>query len=262
MGRINGKTAVITGSASGIGEVVARVFAKEGARVILADVNTRGQAVAASIQEEGYWAKFQSCDVTKSDQVREAMEVAVRETGRLDILVGCAGIVDQLSVVDTPEEMWDRVMTINLKGVFLTMKYAIPHMLITGGGSIVNIGSLSAIMHRSAGIGDAYSASKGGVNSLTNSVAIKFASQGIRANTILPGPIVTPMNKKAFEEWEPRVPLKRLGNPSDIAQAALFLASDEASFITAMPITVDGGVHAAAAPSRRKQSVSAHDQKR
>ena len=252
MGRISGRTAVITGSASGIGEVVARVFAKEGARVILTDVDPKGETVAASIREGGDWAKFQLCNVTQADQVREAMEVAVRESGRLDILVGCAGIVDQLGVVDTPEEVWDRVIAINLKGVFLTMKYAIPHMLATGGGSIVNIGSLSAIMHRSAGIGDAYSASKGGVQSLTNSVAIKYASHGIRANTILPGPIVTPMNARAFDEWEPRVPLRRLGTPADIAQAALFLASDEAGFITAMPLAVDGGVHAAVAPSRRK----------
>ncbi len=256
MRRINGKTAVITGAASGIGEEIAWVFAREGARVILTDVAPGGQAVAVALQEEGYWAKFQLCDVTKSDQVREVMAVAVSETGRLDILVGCAGIVDQLDVVDTPEEVWDRVLAINLKGVFLTMKYAIPHMLAGGGGSIVNISSLSAVTHRSAGIGDAYAASKGGVSSLTHSVAIKFARQGIRANTILPGPIATPVTMKAYEEWEPRVPLRRVGKPADIAQAALFLASDEASFITATPLMVDGGVHAAVAPSRRKTPIA------
>lgn len=252
MGRISGKTAVITGSASGIGEVVARVFAQEGARVILTDVDPKGEAVAASIREGGDWAKFRLCNVTQAEQVMAAMEFAVREAGRLDILVGCAGIVDQLGVVDTPEEVWDRVIAINLKGVFLTMKYAIPHMLAGGGGAIVTIGSMSAIRYRSAGIGDAYSASKGGVQALTNSVAIKYAGKGIRANTILPGPIVTPVTAQSFEEWEPRIPLRRLGTPADIAQAALFLASDESSFITAMPIAVDGGAHAAMAPSRRK----------
>jgi len=255
MGRLTGKTAVITGAASGIGEEVARVFAREGAKIIVADLDPRGKTVAASLSADGWWAEFQQCNVTDAKQVEETMAFAVRETGRLDILVGCAGIADRDSVVDTPEEVWEKVIGINLKGVFLTMKHAIPHMLAAGGGAIVNIGSLSAIMHRSAGIGDAYAASKGGVTSLTNSVAIKYARQGIRANSILPGPIITPMNAGAYEEWEPRVPLGRLGETRDIAEAALFLASDESRFITAMPLIVDGGVHAATAPSKRKTQV-------
>lgn len=253
MGRLGGRTAVITGAASGIGMEIARTFAKEGAKVVMLDITPNGDEIAASFRLEGYWAEYAVCDVSCSEQVKKAMEIAISKTGKIDILVNCAGIADRLDVVETPEEVWDKVISINLKGVFLTMKYAIPHMLTGGGGSIVNISSLSAVSHRSSGIGDAYAASKGGVNSLTRSVAVKFARHGIRANMILPGTIVTPMNIKAYEEWDPRVPLGRLGEPSEVAQAALFLASDEASFITATPIMVDGGSHAALAPSRRRK---------
>lgn len=255
MKRVNGKTAVVTGAASGIGEVIARLFAQEGARVIAIDIDQKGQDISSMLEQQGYWVKFKHCNVTKHEQIQEAMGYAFTETGSLDVLINCAGIVDQFDIVETKEEDWDRIIAVNLKGVFLSMKYAIPRMLDNGGGSIINISSLSAIMHRSVGVGDAYSASKGGVISLTNSVAMKYARKGIRVNSILPGPIITPMNIKSFEEWEPRVPLRRLGVPSDIAQAALFLASDESSFITGVALPVDGGVHAAAAPSRRKTPV-------
>ena len=247
-----GKTAIITGTASGIGKTTAQLFAQKGAKVILLDITAMGEQVAAALREEGCWAKFKLCDVCKAELVKEAVEFAIAETGQLDILVNVAGIVDTLGSAETDEEVFDRVISVNLKGVFLTMKYSIPHMMEKG-GSIVNVSSVSSIIFRSSGIGDAYSASKGGVNALTNSAAIKYSKYGIRCNAILPGAIETPMNTEAYKEWDPRVPIRRLGKPEDIANAALFLASDASSFITAVGIPVAGGAQAAQAKSKRRK---------
>ena len=173
------------------------------------------------------------------------------QTGKLDILVNVAGIADRAGIADETIEEIDRVIDLNLKGTMYMMKYAIPYMIENGGGSIVNIGSLSAVLHRSSDAGAAYSASKGAVNVLTSSEAIKYAKYKIRINSIQPGPTRTPMNEEVYKHWMPRVPLRRLGEPEDMAYAALFLASDYAGFITAASLPVTGGAHMAQAPSMK-----------
>jgi NAD(P)-dependent dehydrogenase (short-subunit alcohol dehydrogenase family) len=248
---LDGKTALISGAASGIGEEIGRLFAREGAKVVLFDVTPSGERIVEELKVKGLEAYFKTCDVTKANQVKAVVDFAVAETGKLDVLVNVAGILDFKGITETEEDVWDRVVAVNLKGVFLTMKNAIPYML-KNGGSIVNVSSISSVIFRSVGIGDAYSASKAGVNGLTNSVAVKYAKYGIRCNAIMPGAIETPMTKEGLSEWDPRVPLRRVGQPEDVAHMALFLASDYSSFLTAANIPLAGGAHAAQAPSKKR----------
>jgi len=248
---LENKTAIVSGAASGIGEEISRLFASEGAKVILIDVAPNGEKIASELRQKGYWAQFKICDVTNSAHVKEIADFAIEKTQKIDVLVNAAGIVDFNGITDTKEEDWDRVIAINLKGVFLTMKCAIPHMMERG-GSIINVSSISSVIFRSSNIGDAYSASKAGVNGLTNSVAIKYAKYGIRCNSIMPGAIETPMTKESLLEWNPMVPLRRIGQPQDVAYMALFLASDYSSFVTATNIPLAGGAHAAQVPSKKR----------
>ncbi len=251
---LEGKAAIITGAAQGMAWATAKLFADEGAKVFILDMNPAGAEKAKELCDAGFWARFQTCDVSDSKQVKAAVDRAAEEMGKIDILVNNAGIVDTLGCAEVDEEVFDKVIAVNLKGVFLTMKYTIPYMISNGGGSVVNISSVSSVIFRSAGIGDAYAASKGGVNSLTASAAVKYAKYHIRCNCVLPGAIRTPATEEAFKEWDPRVPLRRVGEPEDIASVSLFLASDASAFITAASIPAAGGAHAAQAPRKRKNS--------
>jgi NAD(P)-dependent dehydrogenase (short-subunit alcohol dehydrogenase family) len=250
VGRLDGKVALITGAASGMGKVAGQLFAGEGARVVLADVtDDAGRATAEGI---GDAAAYVHADVSKASDVEAMIEAAVDRFGRLDVLYNNAGIfpADDAGATETSEETWDRVMAINLKGVFLGCKYGVPAMLRNGGGSIINVASFVALMG-AATAQIAYTTSKGGVLAMTREIAVEFARQGIRANALCPGPIETPLLKELMSDPARRqrrlvhIPLGRLGRAEEIANAALFLASDESSFVTGATFVVDGGITAA-----------------
>ena len=247
--RLEGKVALITGAARGQGAAEARLFAQEGAKVILADVSDpEGIAVAAEIAEAGGDVIYVHLDVTDESEWDAAVQSAVTSFGKLDILVNNAGIWRRGHVMETSSEQWDDIMDVNAKGVFLGTKSAIPEMRKAGGGSIVNISS-------TAGLGgsktsSAYSASKGAVRIFSKSTPIQYASEGIRANSIHPGPIDTDMGDQVWpdstsrEASISRTALSRIGTAQDIAYGALYLASDESSFGTGSELVIDGGVTA------------------
>ena len=247
--RLQGKVALITGGARGQGAAEARIFAREGAKVVIADVlDQEGSAVAAEIAESGTDALYVHLDVSDEDNWREAIEATVSAYGKLDILVNNAAIWRSGHVADTSSDQWDLVLDINAKGVFLGTKAAIPEMRKAGGGSIVNISSTAGLVGSLTST--AYSASKGAVRLLTKSTAVQYGAEGIRANSIHPGPIDTAMGDQVWpdassrEEAIDRTVLKRLGAPEDIANGALFLASDESSFMTGSELVMDGGLTA------------------
>lgn len=246
MGKLQGKTAIVTGAANGLGEATARLFASEGAQVIVADIaEEQGRAVADSIGEA---AIFRSLDVSDTDQW-EAVVATARETfGRLDILINCAGISGTGSIVDSTEKDFDRYVDINQRSVFLGMHCAAPLMAASGGGAIVNFSSAWGL--RGGPDAVLYPATKFAVRGLTRSAAYDLAAQGIRVNAILPGPINTAQMQVTgdAEAWIKQVSagtaLKRIGEPIEIARAVLFLASDDASYITGTDLLVDGGMMA------------------
>ena len=240
---------MITGGARGQGAAEARIFAREGARVVIADVlDQEGSAVAAEIAESGTDALYVHLNVSDEDNWREAIEATVSAYGKLDILVNNAAIWRSGHVADTSSDQWDQVLEINAKGVFLGTKAAIPEMRKAGGGSIVNISSTAGLV--GSRTSTAYSASKGAVRLLTKSTAVQYGAERIRANSIHPGPIDTAMGDQVWpdassrEEAIDRTVLKRLGTPEDIANGALFLASDESSFMTGSELVIDGGLTA------------------
>jgi NAD(P)-dependent dehydrogenase (short-subunit alcohol dehydrogenase family) len=250
MGRLDGKVAIITGGASGIGKAAAQIFAREGARVVIADLqDDEGRRVADGIGADCLYVRT---DVSRTADVENLVSKAVAKFGRLDIMFNNAGIVVVgPTIVDLPEADFDRMIAINLKGVWLGMKHAIPAMLKSGGGAIVNTASTSGLLGYVGQSG--YGASKGGVINLTRHCAVEFAGQGIRVNCICPGATVTPMGQKnrpgmSLEEMKARNadsnPLRRTGMPEDIANAALYLASDEAAHVTGQIMAVDGGLTA------------------
>jgi NAD(P)-dependent dehydrogenase (short-subunit alcohol dehydrogenase family) len=249
MARLVGKSIIVTGAASGIGEASALLFAREGAVQVLADWDAeRGEAVAAKVRDIGGSAVFARTDVSKVEDVKAMVDVAVREFGRLDVIFNNAGIEGEMNkpTADCTLDNWDRVIAINLSGVFYGMKFAIPEMLKTGGGSIINTASVAGLVGF-AGI-PAYCAAKGGVVQLSRCAALEYAKQNIRVNVICPGVIWTPMveratggteeGKQAFSAIEP---VGRMGTADEVAQVALFLASDDSSFCTGAPFIVDGG---------------------
>ncbi len=251
--RLAGKVALITGAGNGMGRAAALLFASEGARVVVADaVETAGRATVQSIVDAGAEATFVAVDVSVAERVEAMIDAAVSSYGGLHVLYNNAGIfpADDAGVTDTPESTWDRVLDVNLKGVFLGCRYGVPALLDSGGGSIVNVSSLVALVG-SAVPQIAYTASKGGVLSLTRELAVEYARQGIRVNALCPGPIETPLLAELLSdpEWARRrlvhIPMGRPGQAEEIARAALFLASDESSFMTGATLVVDGGISAA-----------------
>ncbi|MQG27606.1 MAG: glucose 1-dehydrogenase [SAR202 cluster bacterium] len=247
--RLKGKVALITGAARGQGAAEARLFAQEGAKVILADVTDQeGIAVAAEIAEAGGDAIYVHLDVANEDEWYAAVQSGVAAFGKLDILVNNAGIWRRGHVMETSSEQWDDIMDVNAKGVFLGTKAAIPEMRKAGGGSIVNISSTAGLVGSKTSA--AYSASKGAVRIFSKSTAVQYASEGIRANSIHPGPIDTDMGDQVWpdvtsrEASISRTALARIGTANDIAYGALYLASDESSFVTGSELVIDGGVTA------------------
>jgi 3(or 17)beta-hydroxysteroid dehydrogenase len=245
--RLQGKIALISGGARGMGAVEARLFAKEGAKVTIGDVlEDEGRKLEAEINATGGEALFVRLDVTHEADWQKAVEATVNRFGKLDVLVNNAGISGRGRVEDTTVEEWDRVMDVNAKGVFLGTKVAIPAMRRGGGGSIINISSQLGLVgtdHSSP----QYQASKGAVRLLTKATAIQYAQEGIRANSVHPGPIVTPMTEAARADPEryqlmlSRVPLGCYGQPEDVAYGVLYLASDEARWVTGSELVIDGG---------------------
>ena len=242
--RLEGKVALISGGARGMGAEEALLFAREGAKVVIADVLDEGRDIAAQIG--GGQAIFARLDVTNEGDWQRAVGLAEEVYKRLDILVNNAGVSAVGGIEDTTEEEWDRVMSVNAKGVFLGTKYAIPAMQRAGGGSIINISSQLGIVAMSES-SPQYIASKGAVRLLTKSTAIQYAADGIRCNSVHPGPIVTPMTEgrrsdpAVRELMTSRIPLGRYGEAIDVAYGVLYLASDEASFVTGSELVIDGG---------------------
>lgn len=247
--RLEGKVALITGGSRGQGETEADLFVKEGAKVVIADIlEPEGNAVVAQIREGGGDASFIRLDVTSEDDWQDAVEFTLNTYGRLDILINNAAIYKRTPIVQTGLDEWNQIMDINSTGVFLGTKHAVPAMQKSGGGSIINISSTAGLVGSERG--SAYGASKGSVRLFTKYTAIQHAGDGIRANSIHPGPIDTEMIKENIStpedraESEARVPLGRIGTVMDVAYGALFLASDESSFMTGAELVIDGGVTA------------------
>jgi NAD(P)-dependent dehydrogenase (short-subunit alcohol dehydrogenase family) len=250
-GRLVGKVALITGAASGMGRAAAELFASEGARVVVSDV-TDGSGVVDTIVASGGAATFVRADVSQWNDCEAMVRAAVDTYGGLHVLYNNAGVfpADDGGALDTPEDTWQRVMEINLKGVWLGCKAGIPAMLASGGGAIVNVASFVALMG-AATAQIAYTTSKGGVLSMTRELAVEYARQGIRANSLCPGPIETPLLQELLADPQRRarrmvhIPMGRLGRAEELAKAALFLASDDSSFMTGAALVVDGGITAA-----------------
>ncbi|MGI8743677.1 MAG: SDR family oxidoreductase [Bryobacteraceae bacterium] len=249
--RLSGKTAIVTGSGSGIGKATARLFAQEGAAVVIIDWNREaGTASAEAILETGGEALFCEADVSRPADVQRFVAIAKERYGGIDILVNNAAVQVLAQLVETTEEDWDRIHSVNLKGVFLGCKYVIPEMIKKGGGSIVNLSSVLGF------VGDpdlaAYCAAKGGVLALTKAAALTYGPQGIRVNSICPGDVDTPLVQHYFSkdpdparlraEVSSKYALRRIASPEEVAEAALFLASAASSFITGSTIVVDGGL--------------------
>lgn len=251
--RLKDKVALITGAASGIGLETARLFSAEGASVIVVDVDeAAGREAVAQIEARGGRASFARADVSRSEDVREAIRHAERVYGKLDVLMNNAGIMhaDDGDAQSTDEAVWDLTIDINLKGVFLGCKYGIPALQRAGGGSVINTASFVARLG-AATPQVAYTASKGGVLALTRELAIVHARQNIRVNALCPGPLRTELLMKFLDTDAKKarrlvhVPIGRFGEAREMAQAALFLASDESSYITGADFLVDGGITAA-----------------
>jgi NAD(P)-dependent dehydrogenase (short-subunit alcohol dehydrogenase family) len=242
LARLEGKVCVITGAASGIGAETARVFMDEGATVVGVD-----------LRDDGVGTTSVAVDVADEQQVSDLYNRVRSEFGRIDVLFNNAGIspTDDASVLETTVETWQRVQDVNLKSVFLCCKHGIPHLLDAGGGSVINTASFVAVMG-AATSQISYTASKGGVLSMSRELGVQFAREGVRVNALCPGPVNTPLLKELFASDAERaarrlvhVPMGRFGEPEEMANAVLFLASDESSFMTANTFLVDGGISGA-----------------
>jgi NAD(P)-dependent dehydrogenase (short-subunit alcohol dehydrogenase family) len=248
--RLANKVALITGGGSGIGKASSLLFAREGAKVVVVDL--KKETAEATAREIGDDAQAFAADVSKAKDAEAMVRFAEEQFGRLDIVFNNAGVFhpDDDSVTNTTEDIWDMVINVNLKGVFLGCKYAIPALLRAGGGSIINTASFVAVMGAAAPQ-IAYTASKGGVLAMTREIAVEFARKNIRANSLCPGPVETPLLAELLSDPARRqrrlvhIPPGRFGKPEEMANAALFLASDESSFVNGTTFLVDGGITAA-----------------
>jgi len=251
--KLEGKVAIITGGGSGIGRATAILFAREGARVVVADVAPEGgRETVEAIRREGGEAIWVETDVSKAGDVMAMVDATLQAFGRIDVLFNNAAVTLPASVVEATEEVWDRTMAIDLKGVFLPCKYAIPHMIRGGGGAVINTASMCGLV---ASPNQApYSAAKGGVVALTRQMAIDYAAHNIRVNGIAPSEVRTPMflgfinrapdPEVKMQELVARIPMGRVAEPEELARAALFLASDDSSYVTGVTLPVDGGLTA------------------
>ncbi len=250
--KLENKVAIVTGAGKGIGWGIAKVFSQEGAKVVIVDWDEKaGEKTAEEIRQSGGDALFVNCDVSNEEQVKAMVQATLDKYGRIDVLVNNAGIGVYLPVLEATSDDWDRCLAVNLKGVFLCSKYAIPHMQAVGKGAIVNISSVHS--HATVNGVAPYAASKGGITALTRNMAIDYGP-AIRVNAIAPGWVLTPLIQSIFDSYddpaeqqrlvEQRQVMKRIGQPEDIGHAAAFLASDEASFITGTQLFVDGGLTA------------------
>jgi NAD(P)-dependent dehydrogenase (short-subunit alcohol dehydrogenase family) len=249
--RLADKVTIITGGGGGMGRIAAQMFAREGARVVVAEYGeAAGRETVAQIEAEGGQATFIKVDVSQEADARAMVEHAVATYGRLDGLYNNAGVMPEAdhSVIDTEPDVWDQVMAVNVRGVYLGCKYAIPAMRASGGGSIINIASFVALLGCSVPQ-DAYTASKGAVLSLTRSLAVQFGPDGIRTNAICPGPVETPLlmdwlvkDEEAKRIRLARNPSGRFGKPEEIVHMAVYLASDESRWTNGAQLVVDGGI--------------------
>jgi NAD(P)-dependent dehydrogenase (short-subunit alcohol dehydrogenase family) len=253
MALLDGKVCLITGSGGGLGRAAAILFGGEGARVAVNDVDeAAGEETVLLVEEAGGEAAFFPADVADDDSVRRLFDSAFERFGQLHVSYHNAGIMhpDDVGPEDTSLDVWQRTIDINLKGVFLCSRHAIPRLRDSGGGSIINVASFVALMG-AANPQISYTASKGGVLSLTREIAVQYARQSIRANALCPGPVRTPLLEPMLRDDERRenrlnhIPLNRFAEPDDIAKAALFLASDLSSYVTGTALVVDGGISAA-----------------
>lgn len=247
---MEGKVAVITGAAQGIGKAAAVALAREGAEVVIGDIDdATGAATAQEITSSGGTVVFQHADVTSTSDMQQLIQAAVDRFGKLNVLVNNAAIAVAGTVTEISEETWNRVLNTNLTSVWRGMHFAIPRMIEAGGGAIVNVSSVQSLMGFKGW--SAYAAAKGAINALTQQSAVDYAPYNIRVNAIAPGTIMTPMNERIFREspdpekliqgWNDLHALGRFGEPSEVGELILFLASDESSFITGELIRVDGG---------------------
>ena len=251
MNRLTNQVALVTGAGSGMGQVVARMFAAEEAKVVLLDTSAEGlKETETIVNNAGAQCLSLVCDVTKEEEVRHAVNASVDAFGKLTVLYNNAGIMPEQdhSVIDTETDVWDKVQAVNVKGVYLVCKYGIPALVDAGGGSVINIASFVALVGCTVPQ-DSYTASKGAVLALTKSLAAQFGAKGVRANAICPGPIETPL----LMEWlltDPaakarrlaRIPMGRFGKPEDVGHLAVYLASDESSWMTGTELNIDGGI--------------------
>lgn len=243
--RLKDKVCIVTGAGRGIGKEIAVTFASEGAKVVVAELDEQsGQATAAEIHDKGWESTFVKVDVTDRDSVKAMVDVAVEKYGRIDVLVNNAGITADALLVKMTEEQWDKVIAVNLKGVFNCTQAVAPKMVEQGSGCIITISSVVGLY---GNVGQTnYSATKAGVIGMTKTWAKELGRKGIRANAVAPGFIITEMTakmpQKILDMMKEKTPLGRLGLPKDVANAVLFLASDEASFVNGAVLSVDGGI--------------------
>ena len=250
MGRLDGKVALISGGAKGQGAAETRLFVREGAKVVFGDIlDGDGKKVEAEIRDTGGEATYVHLNVTREADWRAAVATAVERYGKLNVLVNNAGILLRAKIEATTEEDWDRIMAVNVKGVFLGTKCALPAMRQAGGGSIINISSTAGLVG-SPGETAAYTATKGAVRLFTKATAIQHAKENIRCNSVHPGPIATDMikdmleNRGAWEQRLRRLPMGRAGTADDVGYGVLYLASDESSYVTGSELVIDGGTTA------------------
>jgi NAD(P)-dependent dehydrogenase (short-subunit alcohol dehydrogenase family) len=253
MARLEGKTAVITGAADGIGHAIAEAMAREGAHVFLGDIaDSAGEDFATALRAAGYRADYVHCDVSEESDIISLIDSAVTKTGRLDVMVNNAAIaIGGMPVHEMTDEQWHRLIAVNLTSVFRGCKYALPYMIAQKSGSIINMASAQG--HIGLDGWTAYAGAKGAVMAMTRQMAVEFGPMNIRVNSISPGTINTPMNDRLIKEiggnlaraWVKMHPLGRIGEPSEVAEAAVYLASDAAGFTTGTDLRVDGGLTAA-----------------
>ncbi len=246
MGVLDNKVAVITGAASGMGKAAAVLFAREGAKVVVADVSGEEEAAAAEIREAGREAIAAHVDVSIESDIQSMIDAATSNFGRLDVLYNNAGILGEATIADTTAEHFDHVIAVDLKGVFLGVKHGIPAMLETGGGSIINTASIAGFLGIPGTV--AYCAAKAGVLQVTRTAALEYATQNIRVNAICPGAVWTAMNERLYGKTAEAkkaaavaVPIGRVAEPEEVASVALFLASDASIYVTGVALPVDGG---------------------